>query len=199
MRRHSRFGLKLLGVFLVFALLAAACGDDDDAATTTTAAATTTTAAPGDGTTAAPEETTTTATPVPATTAAPTTDQIIISLSTDINILEQHLFRSTGSYAVTRALYQPLLDQEYVDAEGVRLGTSTVVPSQILSSYEVAGDGTATFTINPDAKFASGDPITAQDAVYMMRRSIDRAVRPVHDVPGVRPAAGNSGGRRGDG
>ena len=173
MRRGRQFGLKLLGVMLVFALVAAACGDDDDTTDTTAAPATTAaTEAPSD-TTEAPAETTTTATPTPATTAAPTTEAIVVSLSTDINILEQHLFRSTGSYAVTRALYQPLLDQEYVDAEGVRLGTPQVVPSQILTGYEVAEDGTATFTLSPDAKFASGDPITAQDAVYMMQRSID--------------------------
>ena len=174
MRQETRFSLKLLGLALVLVLIAAACGDDDDTTETTAGSETTAaTEAPAETTTAAPDETTTTATPTPATTAAPTDEPLVISLSTDINLLEQHLFRSTGSYAVTRALYQPLLDQEYVDAEGVRLGTPQVVPSQILASYDVADDGTATFTLNPDAKFASGDPITAADAVYMLRRSIE--------------------------
>ena len=167
-KRPSR-PLLITALFLALALLAAACGDDDVAPATTAAPSATAAPEPGQptATTEAPL-----ATP-PATTAAPTSEKIIVSLSTDINILEQHLFRSTGSYAVTRALYQPLLDQVYVDQGGVRLGTGDVVPSQLLDAYDVAPDGTATFTLNPDAKFASGDPITAADAVFMLRRSIE--------------------------
>ncbi len=170
-RRKPLRPLLMVSLFLALALVAAACGSDAETADTTTpteppAAPTTVSAEPD----AAP-----TTTEAPSTTEAPdpTTDQIVVSLSTDINILEQHLFRSTGSYAVTRALYQPFLDQVYVDQDGARIGTSEVVPSPLLDSYDVADDGTATFTLNPDAKFASGDPITAADAVYMLKRSIE--------------------------
>ncbi|MCH8898929.1 MAG: ABC transporter substrate-binding protein [Acidobacteria bacterium] len=156
--------LLIASVLLALALVAAACGEDAEPADTTQA--TDTTAPPA---TDAPDPDAPATTEVP----APTSEKIIVSLSTDINILEQHLFRSTGSYAVTRALYQPFLDQVYVDEGGARLGTSEVVPSPLLDSYEVADDGTATFTLNPDAKFASGDSITAADAVYMLRRSIE--------------------------
>ena len=149
-RKRPPRSLMVTALILAVALIVAACGDDE-------------------GTGGAD----TTAAPAPATTAAPTPEPIVISLSTDINLLEQHLFRSTGSYAVTRALYQPLLDQAYTDQGGVRVGTSDVVPSEILASYDVAADGTATFTLNPDAKFASGDTITASDAVYMLTRSIE--------------------------
>jgi len=156
----------LLSVMLLaLALFAAACTSSDDTTTTTAAAvagATTTTGATTEPTEApeAPE-------------AEPSSDPIVVSLSTDINILEQHLFRSTGSYAVTRALYQPLLDQVFQETDGARLGTSEVVPSPMLESYEVADDGTATFVLKPDAKFANGDTITATDAVYMLTRSIE--------------------------
>ena len=152
----------LLSVLLLaLALLAAACTSSDDTTTSAAPAAAATT------TTGATTETT------GATEPEPTSEPIVVSLSTDINILEQHLFRSTGSYAVTRALYQPLLDQVYDERDGARLGTSEVAPSEILDSYDVAADGTATFTLNPDAKFANGDTITASDAVYMLTRSID--------------------------
>ena len=157
--------LLIASLLLALALVAAACGDDAEPADTT--AVTDTSAPPATDPPDPDAATTTTEAP------AQTTDQIIVSLSTDINILEQHLFRSTGSYAVTRALYQPFLDQVYVDEGGARIGTSEVVPSPLLDSYEVADDGTATFTLNPDAKFASGDSITAADAVYMLRRSIE--------------------------
>jgi len=111
----------------------------------------------------------------PAATAAPgsSADKIVVSLSTDVNLLEQQLFRTTGSYAVTRALYQPFLDQKYVDEGGAMIGTKQVVPSPLLESYDVAADGTATLVLAQDAKFANGDPITAEDAVYMLKRSID--------------------------
>ncbi len=157
--------LLIASLLLALALVAAACGGESEPADTT--AVTGTSAPPA---TDAPDPGA-----APATTEAPasTMEPIVVSLSTDINILEQHLFRSTGSYAVTRALYQPFLDQVYVEADGARIGTSEVVPSPLLDSYEVADDGTATFTLNPDAKFASGDPITAADAVYMLRRSIE--------------------------
>lgn len=104
---------------------------------------------------------------------SPGSGKIVVSLSTDVNLLEQHLFRTTGSYAVTRALYQPLLEQEYVDEGGARIGTENVVAGPLLESYNMADDGTATFVLSKDAKFASGDPITAEDAVYMLKRSIE--------------------------
>ena len=153
----------LLSVMLLaLALFAAACTSSDDTTTTTAAAvagATTTTGATTEPTEAPEPE--------------PSSEPIVVSLSTDINILEQHLFRSTGSYAVTRALYQPLLDQVFQETDGARLGTSEVVPSPMLESYEVAEDGTATFVLKSDAKFANGDTITATDAVYMLTRSIE--------------------------
>lgn len=173
MTRKTLFRPQLIvGLLLTLALIAAACGDDDSAGDTAGNQATTAAPAPTDApaTTDAPTPGATTA---PTEPPAPTSDRIVVSLSTDINIIEQHLFRSTGSYAVTRALYQPLLDQVFVDQDGARLGTSDVVPSPLLDSYDVAPDGTATFVLNPDAKFASGDPITAEDAVYMLTRSIE--------------------------
>jgi len=165
-KRLSR-PLPIAALILALALVAAACASSDNSADSSDVQPTATEApAPTDGS-GSGTDSETTAPP------APTAEKIVVSLSTDINLLEQHLFRSTGSYAVTRALYQPLLDQVFVEKDGARLGTSDVVPSPILDSYDVAPDGTATFVLNPDAKFASGDPITAEDAVYMLRRSIE--------------------------
>lgn len=153
----------MIGVLLTLAMIGAACSSDDEVTDTTVG---------GIDTTVAATDTTAGATD---TTAAPavSADPIVVSLSTDINILDQHLFRSTGSYAVTRALYQPLLDQVYVEQDGARIGTGEVGPSEILESYDVAADGTATFVLKPNAQFASGEPITAADAVYMLTRSIE--------------------------
>lgn len=149
---------RITSILVVLALGAAACGDD------------------GGNNSAADQTGGASSTAAPTTTsggAAGSDDKIVISLSTDVNLLEAHLFRTTGAYAVTRALYQPLLEQEFVDQNGVAVGTKNVVPSEILDSYDVADDGTATFVLKDGAKFASGAPITAQDAVYMLKRSID--------------------------
>lgn len=164
------------------ALTVAACGSDDDTSTSGsgTDAVTDSTAAPADTGAAADTAPASSAGEAGAdTTAAPGDDagaqgdKIVVSLSTDVNLLEQHLFRTTGSYAVTRALYQPLLDQEYAEEGGANIGSEKTVPSEILESYEVADDGTATFVLAEDAKFANGDAITADDAVYMLKRSIE--------------------------
>jgi len=144
-KRRNRFRFKMLvAVLLGFSLIAAACSSGNSS-----------------GGTAAPSTTAGVARP------------IVVSLSTNVNILEEDLFRSTGSYAVTRALYQPLLDQTYKETGGLRVGTNDLVKSPILDSYNIAADGTATFVIKKGAAFANGDPITAQDAVYMLTRSIE--------------------------
>lgn len=157
-------------------LTVAACGSDDDTSSTSVTETDAVTDATGAGDTTAAPDSTPASSAVTDTTAASGEDggdKIVVSLSTDINLLEQHLFRTTGSYAVTRALYQPLLDQEYVEEDGALLGSEKTVPSPILESYELDDDGTATFVLAEDAKFANGDPITAEDAVYMLKRSIE--------------------------
>lgn len=51
--------------------------------------------------------------------------------------------------------------------------TSKVVPS-IAESWEVSDDGkTFTFKLNPNAKFASGNPVTASDVKYSLDRVIN--------------------------
>ncbi len=155
MTKNRQRGPRLaFGLLTALALTAAACGSDDGASTSDSGAGKVTETAASSG-------------------GAEAGEKIVVSLSTDVNLLEQHLFRTTGSYAVTRALYQPFLDQEYVEEDGVLIGTKKVAPSAMLESYEVSDDGTGTFVIAKDAKFANGDPITAADAVYMLKRSIE--------------------------
>lgn len=99
---------------------------------------------------------------------------IVVSLSTDVDILEPHTFRTTGAYAVTRALYQPPVDQVFVDQGGALVGTPEVVPSPILESYTVSEDGLeATLVIKEGAQFDNGDPLTAEDLAYTLRRTIE--------------------------
>lgn len=159
MMKNWRRPRAAVGLLTALALTAAACGSDDSPSS--------------DSAVDAPAETTAASeTTAPDTGGAASGDKIVVSLSTDVNLIEPHLFRTTGAYAATRALYQPLLQQEYTEQDGVLIGTGVIGPSPLLESYDFT-DGTATFVIAEDAKFASGDPITADDAVYMLKRSSD--------------------------
>lgn len=159
MMKNWRGTRAAVGLLTALALTAAACGSDDDPSSDTAAET------PAE-TTDAPESA------APDTAAADSGDKLVVSLSTDINLIEPHLFRATGAYAATRALYQPFLEQEYTEQDGVLIGTGAIVPSPLIESYDFS-DGTATFVIAENAKFASGDPITAEDAVYMLQRSVE--------------------------
>ena len=180
MAKVRHIGLRMaVAVVTAAALTIAACGSDDDSSTSGSGADADTDTSAADGGDGAATDTTPAGSAGTDTTTASGNDggaqgdKIVVSLSTDVNLLEQHLFRTTGSYAVTRALYQPLLDQEYTEEDGAMIGTEETGPSEILESYELADDGTATFVLAEDAKFANGDPITADDAVYMLKRSIE--------------------------
>ena len=111
-KNRQRGPQMALGLLTALALTAAACGSDKGASTSDSGTGKgTETAASAGG--------------------ADAGEKIVVSLSTDVNLLEEHLFRTTGSYAVTRALYQPFLDQEYVEEDGVLIGTKKVAPSTL--------------------------------------------------------------------
>jgi peptide/nickel transport system substrate-binding protein len=176
--RRGWVGARLLAVALTLALVAAACGDDDDAETTTTAAAETTTTAAGETTTPAAGETTTTAAAETTTTAAAVEKpRIVVALSDTVNLAEPHTFRSTSAYAVTHAVYEPLIVQEPVDQGGVFIGSRENHLGAGAESYtiELTDDGgmLATFNLRQDAMFDNGDTVTADDYKYVFQRSIE--------------------------
>lgn len=67
------------------------------------------------------------------------------------------------TYTVLHVVYDSLVTNKGGD-------TSTVVPD-LAQSWQVSSDGTTwTFKLNPSAKFANGDPVTAQDVEYSFNR-----------------------------
>ena len=184
MRHRTRLGARLLGVLLVLAMVVAACGDDDDSGSTTAAPGTTaasSTTAGGTDTTEAPTTTAggTDTTEAPTTTAAPTADKplIVAALSDTVNLAEPHTFRSTSAYAVTHAVYEPLIVQEPLDQGGWFLGSRDNHLPAGAESYTIeptdAGGLLATFNLRQDAMFSNGDPVTADDYKYVFQRSIE--------------------------
>ncbi len=117
------------------------------------------------------------ATPEPAATAAPTTapaeekPTITLALPVDVDHIEYMEFRSEGAYDVTANLYAPLIEQDLVlNEDGVLQGTFDFVSN--LAEMSVSDDGlVVTLKLREDAKFANGDPITAEDVMYTFERA----------------------------
>lgn len=164
MTRH-RNRLRGFTLLAAVALVVTACGGAGTGDTTTTVAeggGTATTAPTGTGgTTAAPE----------------VKPQIVVALSDTVNLVEPHTFRSTSAYAVTGAIYEPLLDQALEEQpDGLLLGSRTEHVGRGAESYEVVetdGGFVATFRLRPDAKFPDGSPVTAEDFKYTFDRTIE--------------------------
>jgi peptide/nickel transport system substrate-binding protein len=156
---------------MVLALIAAACASDEGTTTTTAADAPTTTQASDDG----GDETTT------STTAAPSVEEkprIVIALSDTVNLVEPHTFRSTSAYAVTHAVYEPLIVQELEEQPGgLLMGSRTSHIGAGAESYDIQltddGGMLATFKLRQDAMFDDGTPVTAEDYKYIFQRSIE--------------------------
>jgi peptide/nickel transport system substrate-binding protein len=178
MRRRSPY--RFLALLAVLALVAAACsdgGDTDDTTATTDGESTETTAGESTDTTGSD------------TTAAPTDDtgedpsagekpEIVAALSDTATIIEPHTFRSTSAYAVTDALYEPLIDQVFEEQEdGLLLGSREEHTGAGAESYEItetdSGGLLATFQLREDAVFPDGSPVTAEDYKYTFDRSIE--------------------------
>jgi len=163
--RRARSGARLVAVLMALVLVVAACGDDDAETTVTTSGATT------EATTATTEAVTTTAAPVEK-------PQMVMALSDTVNIAEPHTFRSTSAYAVTHAVYEPLIRQEMIEQPGGWFdGSRENHVGAGAASYTIeltdAGGMLATFNLREDAKFDNGDPVTAEDYKYVFQRSIE--------------------------
>jgi peptide/nickel transport system substrate-binding protein len=99
--------------------------------------------------------------------------QIVIAYDSDIDHIEPHSFRSLGAYDATANLYEPMIRQVLVPNDQGELIGQQEFEGAVAESYEVSEDGTVfTFHLNPDAKFADGTPITANDYKYTFDRAM---------------------------
>jgi peptide/nickel transport system substrate-binding protein len=175
--RVSRWG----AVLVAFALLAAACGDNDDAAPTTaaptTAAPTTTTAAPTT-TTAAP--TTTTAAPGPLSGREGT---VVVGKGMNADLT----FDPATAFAelfvtVFGAVYNHLVSfAETPDGYDY----STLVP-ELATSWVSNDTATSwTFTLDPNARFHDGVPVTSEDVRWSFQRFINKQGPPSYQAGNI--------------
>ncbi|MDE0189528.1 MAG: ABC transporter substrate-binding protein [bacterium] len=175
---------KRIAILLALTLVVAGCGGDDEEP----AAPTATTAAQEATTTAAPEAPATTAAEEDEPEEAPTTTAameevvekpvIVASLADTPNLIELHTFRTTSAYAVTNAVYEPLIKQVLEEQpNGLLQGSFVDHHGAGAESFEITetadGGFLATFTIRQGQTFSDGTPVTAADYKYVFDRSIE--------------------------
>ncbi len=158
-RMHGPCRMWLIGS-VALAIMLAACAPAPTAAPPPTAT-TAPTAVPVVKPTATREPT-----PVPK-------PQIVVAYDSDIDHVELMQFRSLGAYDATANLYEPLITQKLVENPNGELIGQREFEGAVSESFEVSEDGTVfTFHLRPDAKFADGTPITAQDYKYTFDRAM---------------------------
>jgi peptide/nickel transport system substrate-binding protein len=97
--------------------------------------------------------------------ATPTNTLVIADAIDDIITLDPAEVSEVGGVLASQQIYQPLVSFDPADP--------TKITGVLAESWTVSDDGkTFTFKVNPAAKFASGNPVTAHDAEYSLRRVI---------------------------
>jgi len=97
--------------------------------------------------------------------ATPTNTLVIADAIDDIITLDPAEVSEVGGVLASQQIYQPLVSFDPADP--------TKITGVLAESWTVSDDGkTFTFKMNPAAKFASGNPVTAHDAEYSLRRVI---------------------------
>jgi peptide/nickel transport system substrate-binding protein len=92
-----------------------------------------------------------------------------------IDNLDPVQFKTVAAYTVDANVYASLLKQKFVPHNGYLKGTTDTKPS-LAKSVSTSADGkTVTFTLRNGLKFANGDPITADDVVYSLKRALSDA------------------------
>ena len=90
---------------------------------------------------------------------------VIAEAIDDLITLDPAEVSEVGGVLVSQQIYQPLVSFAPNDA--------TNIYGVLAESWDVSPDGTVfTFKMNPTAKFASGNDVTARDAEYSIRRVI---------------------------
>jgi peptide/nickel transport system substrate-binding protein len=102
--------------------------------------------------------------------ATPANTLVIADALDDIITLDPGEVGEVGGIMAAKQIYQTLIAPDVKDP--------TKIYGVLAESWSVSEDGkTFTFKMNPAAKFASGNPVTAHDAEYSLRRVVKMASR----------------------
>lgn len=100
----------------------------------------------------------------------PANTLVIADAIDDVITLDPGEVGEVGGVLTTQQIYQPLVSFDPDDP--------TKIIGVLAKSWAVSEDGRMiTFTMDPDAVFASGNPVTAHDAEYSLRRVVQMGSR----------------------
>src|SRR5215217_5980949 len=100
----------------------------------------------------------------------PANTLVIADAIDDIITLDPGEVGEVGGIMAAKQIYQPLVTFDVKDP--------TKIFGVLAESWTVSEDGkTFTFKMNPAAKFASGNAVTAHDAEFSLRRVVQMASR----------------------
>ena len=86
--------------------------------------------------------------------------------TTEVKTLDPALVQDEGSTAVVDALFTGLMT----------LDNNLALQGELAQSYSVASDGvTWTFKLKPNLTFSDGTPLTSQDVIYSINRSLQKS------------------------
>lgn len=90
----------------------------------------------------------------------------------DVDNLDPAQFKSDTASTVVGNIYGTLVTQDYEEVDGYLLGTDSYSLS-LAESIEYDSTGTLlTIVLKPDLKFSDGTPLTADDVVFTLQRSL---------------------------
>lgn len=98
-------------------------------------------------------------------------DSLVIGMAAEISTLDPHMHSNIGTANLMLAIFESLLTHDFV--------TDEIKPG-LAESYEVSEDGmTIDMTLRTDFKFHNGDPVTMEDVLYSMERTMGSAFQNV--------------------
>lgn len=105
--------------------------------------------------------------------AADSTKPLVISLDSSVDLLDPQAWRTPGAMVATGSVVEQLIEQTYSEDGIVRTG-GTEFESALAESWTYSDDRkTLTFTLREGLTFADGSPLTADDVVWSLQRSLE--------------------------
>jgi peptide/nickel transport system substrate-binding protein len=107
---------------------------------------------------------------------------LIIAVAGDPETLDAEWGQAARANETIKNLYAQWVKYKTVDSgEGYQKADLPNVEGEVLESIEQDDDGTVRMKVRPDAKFPDGSPITADDLIYKVRRSLEMQAGSIFD------------------
>jgi peptide/nickel transport system substrate-binding protein len=97
---------------------------------------------------------------------------LVISLDSAVDVMDPQQWRTPASMVASGALVEQVIEQQYDEADGVRVG-GTDFSEALAESWKYSKDGTTlTIKLRDGLTFADGSPLTADDVVWSYQRGL---------------------------